>query len=246
MAPAEDPAWTGWEVAALAVLTVAIIFLFLLAVSYLAHKFLYTRLPWVEVVKFPGLIVVSQLLAYVAIFALMYMLVTRNQEQSFWKAIRWNFPANWPLYLLAGVVLSVSLQLFAHLLPIPKKLPMDQFFQTTREAYLLAIFGTTFAPLLEELFFRGFLYPVLARRLGTGFGVFFTALGFALIHGAQLMYSWGPVLVIFIVGLTLTLVRAATKSVAAGLLMHVAYNGTISVIMFAATSGFRHLERLNQ
>ena len=230
---------------ALAISAAAAVFLFWLVVSFVAHKALYPRVPWLEVAQYPVLIVSSQLLAYGAVLALMYLLATADREHSFWKAIRWNFPANWPLYILAGVVLSIGLQLFAHLLPIPKKLPVDQFFQTTAEAYLLSIFGMTLAPLVEELFFRGFLYPVLARRLGAAFAVFLTALGFALIHGSQLKYSWA-VLVIFIVGLTFTLVRAATKSVAAGLLMHIAYNGTISVIMFAATGGFRHLERLNQ
>jgi hypothetical protein len=41
-------------------------------------------------------------------------------------------------------------------------------------------------------------------------------------------------------------VRAKTNSVAAGVLIHMAYNGTIAVAMFAATDGFRHLEKLNQ
>ena len=99
---------------------------------------------------------------------------------------------------------------------------------------------------MEELFFRGFLYPVLARRLGLPIAVLVTALGFALLHGAQLMFSWGPVLVIFLVGIVLTIVRAKTNSVGAGVLIHMAYNGTITVAMFAATDGFRHLEKLNQ
>ena len=54
------------------------------------------------------------------------------------------------------------------------------------------------------------------------------------------------ILVIFLVGLVLTIVRAQKDSVAASLLMHVAYNGTLSSLMFIATDGFRHLERLNQ
>jgi membrane protease YdiL (CAAX protease family) len=54
------------------------------------------------------------------------------------------------------------------------------------------------------------------------------------------------VLVIFIVGLALTIARALSKSVAASLIMHMAYNGTLSVLLFVATGGFRHLERLNQ
>jgi hypothetical protein len=99
---------------------------------------------------------------------------------------------------------------------------------------------------MEELFFRGFLYPVLARSIGMPIAIFLTALGFAVLHGWQLMFSWGPVLVIFLVGLVLTIVRAKTNSVAAGVLIHMAYNGAITIAMFAATDGFRHLEKLNQ
>ena len=56
----------------------------------------------------------------------------------------------------------------------------------------------------------------------------------------------GVVTWIFLVGIVLTTVRAKTNSVAAGVLIHMAYNGTITVAMFAATDGFRHLEKLNQ
>ena len=98
---------------------------------------------------------------------------------------------------------------------------------------------------MEELFFRGFLYPVLARRLGVGSGILLTSAAFAILHGAQLKYSWA-VLIIFVVGLALTTVRAVTKSVAACFLLHVGYNGMLSLLMFVVTGGFRHLERLNQ
>jgi membrane protease YdiL (CAAX protease family) len=54
------------------------------------------------------------------------------------------------------------------------------------------------------------------------------------------------VLVIFIVGLALTTVRAVKKSVAATVLMHMAYNGTIFIVTFFATDGFRHMEKFNQ
>lgn len=245
--PIEDPIWTGWEVLALGAVTVFLaMFLFPLLVTLAAHKWIYPRAPLTEIVRYPGLIVLSQLLSYVVILGFMYSIVRRDRTVDFWQAIRWNWPRNAGAYLLLGIVLSFSLQAFAHLLPIPKNLPIDQFLRTTREAYLLSIFGVTFAPLLEELFFRGFLYPVLARRLGMGVAVFLTALGFAAIHGAQLMYSWGPVLIIFMVGLALTVVRARTKSVAASLLTHIAYNGTLSTLMYVATDGFRHLEKLNQ
>jgi CAAX protease family protein len=245
--PIEDPAWTGWEVLGLGLVTVFLaMFLFPLIVTLAAHQLIYRQVPFTEIVRYPGLIVFSQLLSYLVILGFMYSIVKRDRAMSFWKAIRWNWPRNPGVYVLLGIILSFALQAFADLLPIPKNLPIEQFFRTTREAYLLSIFGVTFAPLLEELFFRGFLYPVLARRLGMAAAVLLTALGFAAIHGAQLMYSWGPVLIIFMVGLVLTTVRARTKSVAAGLLIHIAYNGTISILMYAATDSFRHLEKLNQ
>jgi membrane protease YdiL (CAAX protease family) len=58
-------------------------------------------------------------------------------------------------------------------------------------------------------------------------------------------HAWAPVLVVFLVGLVLTITRALTRSVAAGFLMHMAYNGTISMLLFIGSDGFRHLERLN-
>jgi len=73
-----------------------------------------------------------------------------------------------------------------------------------------------------------------------------TSLLFAAIHGPQLSEAWGPVLVIFLVGIALTTVRAVKKSVAATVLMHMAYNGTIFIAAYVSTDGFRHLEKINQ
>ena len=189
----------------------------------------------------------GQVLAYVLILAYMYVLVTREcARPDFLAAIHWNWPQNIAPYLGGGVVLSLTLQLLAHALPMPKNLPIDLFFRTPAEAWALTIFGITLAPLMEELFFRGFLYPVLARGIGFTAAIFVTGFAFALLHGSQLMFSWGPVLVIFLVGTILTMVRVYKNSVAAGLLVHVAYNGTLSVLMFIGTNGFRHLEKLNQ
>jgi hypothetical protein len=54
------------------------------------------------------------------------------------------------------------------------------------------------------------------------------------------------VLIIFLVGIILTTVRAFKKSVAATVLMHMAYNGTIFISAYIATDGFRHMEKFNQ
>jgi len=242
----ENPAWTGWDVLRIAALTLAMIFAFVLLVTIGAQRLVYPKLSIMDVAKMPMISVVAQLGAYLVVLAFMYTVATRNGKR-FSEAVSWNWPGWSALaYLGAGVAFSVALQGLAHLLPMPKSLPIDKFFQTPAQAWVLTIFGMTLAPLLEELFFRGFLYPVLARRLGTIFAVVLTASGFALIHEAQLGRAWGPVLIVFLIGLTLTVIRAVTKSVAAGVITHVAYNGTISVLVFIVSGGFRHLDRITQ
>ena len=242
-----DPAWTGGDILRLILLTIVALFVGVFAVLLIARWWLYPHTALGEIARIPLVVVAGQSLAYLLILAYMYVLVTRERRRpDFLAAIHWNWPSNIAVYVVAGLALSLGLQVLAHFLPIPKELPIDNFFRTPAEAWALSILSVTLAPLMEELFFRGFLYPVLARRLGLPIAVFVTALGFALLHGAQLMFSWGPVLVIFLVGIVLTVVRAKTNSVAAGVLIHMAYNGTITVAMFAATDGFRHLEKLNQ
>jgi membrane protease YdiL (CAAX protease family) len=227
-------------------LTFASVFVILSLVGVAAQRLLYPKTPILEVMMYPLVAVFGQALAYLLILGFMVSIVKRVPSQDFRRAIRWNWPTNWGTYLMAGAALSFALQGLAHFLPIPKELPMDRFFRTPSEAWALSLFGITLAPLLEELFFRGFLYPVLVRRFGVALAVVATAVGFSLIHAPQLGRAWGPVLVIFMVGLALTITRAVTKSVAAGLIMHMAYNGTLSILLFVGTDGFRHLERLNQ
>jgi membrane protease YdiL (CAAX protease family) len=233
------------EVLALAVGTIVIVFVSMLLVSWGVHHLLAPRTPWGDIARRPEVVVFSQVVAYCVVLVMMYWLAGARGGRPK-DTLRWNWPRHAAIFLWYGIALSIGLQLFAHLLPMPKTLPIDQFFETRQEAWLLSIFGITLAPLIEELFFRGFLYPVLARRLNVATAIVLTGLAFGAIHGAQLMYSWGPVLVIVIVGIVLTAVRAYTNSVGSTVLMHIGYNLTITVAMYYSTDGFHHLEKLKQ
>jgi membrane protease YdiL (CAAX protease family) len=244
---ARDPAWNVFDVIRLAVLTIVAIFAGVFGVLLIAHFWIYPHSTIGHIARIPLVVVAGQGVAYLLVLAYMYVLVTRERGRpDFLAAIHWNWPSSPAIYIAIGVVLSFLLQLLASRLPIPKNLPIDTFFRTSAEAWVLSIFSITLAPLMEELFFRGFLYPVLERGVGVTAAIFITAFAFALMHGQQLTYSWGPVLVIFLVGVVLTMIRAHKNSVAAGVVVHVAYNGTISALMFIGTDGFRHLEKLNQ
>ena len=147
-------------------------------------------------------------------------------------------------YIATGFVLSFLIQIASSFLPIPKSLPIDEFFKTTHAAWVLAIFGILIAPFFEELFFRGFLYPVLVRRIGFFASTVVTSLLFALTHEGQLAHAWAPLLVLFIVGVVLTYVRARTHSVACSFLVHSGYNAFLFCMIFVTTGGFRHMDKL--
>ncbi|MGO9087787.1 MAG: lysostaphin resistance A-like protein [Terriglobales bacterium] len=242
--PVENPVWSGWDVLAIAALTFVTMVVVQVAVLLAAHWWRYPHESLSDIAQKPILLLVSQLPVYIAVAAFMVMLVEGKYHVPFWRAIRWNWPAaHWKLLGL-GAVMLVVLSLLQSLLPMPKDTPFEHLFDRPRDAYLISIIAVSIGPLMEELFFRGFLYPVLARQMGAVWGVLLTALPFGLIHLPQYGWAWGAALVIFLVGVVCGAVRAATKSVGASFLVHVGYNGTQMLIAVAATHGFRHLNAM--
>ena len=366
---AENPPWSGLDLLIVGLVLVAALFLFS-SISFVIvlHSSAANCMSAAELGKNPGplVIVPSMTLAYLAMLAAMYGLVTRHGQHPFWQTVGWRWPRNlgWLGFLTAGAFLAVALGLISRLLPIPKSLPMDKFFQNRQGAYLMMVFGVAIAPLAEEMLFRGFLYPVLDRWLQTllvtprqlrrgciwvlimvawgyvehrlplawsvllavvvflavggmvvaqslksgerpsgllllpaaatvswglaagaisdhvfgiatvvllvlasllgGFSlapspqtsvagrwgrflaVLATSFAFAMVHSEQLGQAWGPLLVLFMVGLVLTITRVVTRSVTPGLLIHVGYNLMLFGVLYIGTDHFRHLERMTQ
>lgn len=300
------PSWSGWDILLVAVITIASIFVLSgVAMAIAAALPSFRGVPITDLARDARIIVPVQVVAYAIVIGLMALVVRRGYQRRFWRDIEWNFPhADWYWFLAAGVGLAIIVQLASAVLPIPKQLPIENFFKTTTSAYLMGAFGISAAPLFEELFFRGLLYPkaatsvpalfvlglvellivliaspksgfvlwlvpVLAvvafcgwtlyvwisegprafeandqrRRLGDLVGIAATAFCFALIHQSQLGYAWGPLLLLFFVGLVLTTVRARLRTVGGSFLIHVAYNTTLFTLLWLSTDHFRHMEK---
>src|SRR5258708_12433559 len=95
-----------------------------------------------------------------------------------------------------GAALALTTDLLSILLHrwIPKSLPIDEYFRTPASAYMLAAFGILVAPAVEELFFRGFLYPALARPIGVFPPPIITPPRSPLIHSTPLPHPSTPLL----------------------------------------------------
>lgn len=192
-------------------------------------------------------IVPTQFVIYVAIIGFMALLVWFRHKTSLAEAIHWNVPAHrrtWVLALTTGIALALISDVgqFALHRWIPDSLPITEFFKDRPSALLLGAFGILVAPFMEELLFRGFLYPALARWTGATASLIITASAFTLLHGAQLGYSWAPLLLIFVVGFTLTVTRIRTNSVATCVIVHMIYNFVLLLQTYIATHGFRQMQ----
>lgn len=192
-------------------------------------------------------LVPTQFAIYVTIVGFMALLVWVRHQTSLAKAVHWNLPTRGNILTFAvmgGAALALISDLGEVALHrwIPDSLPITEYFKDRPSALLLGAFGILVAPLMEELLFRGFLYPALARWTGVAASVIITASAFTLLHGAQLGYSWAPLLLIFIVGITLTITRMRTNSVAICVVVHMTYNFVLLLQSYVVTHGFRQMQ----
>jgi uncharacterized protein len=251
--------------------TVAIIVLLLTSVSVFAlamgFHLLGTETPE-QLLREPRLLIPSMAAAYLIAGAIVWAIFTYLWQRTFLGGLHWNFTAvrrRWIPLLAGGIVLSLVVQFLSNFLPVPKTLPIDDFFRNSADVWMVALFGTFVAPIFEELAFRGFLLPSLAsawdwlqgRREDAGVdqdphwsiaalvvSCTITSIAFALVHADQLAHAWAPLAVLFAVSLVLCGVRLWTESLAASTLIHATYNGTIFTILFFVTGGFRHLDKI--
>src|SRR5581483_1910101 len=95
--------------------------------------------------------------------------------------------------VLGGIALPFAITGIGNLLHTPKiSTPMDQI----PNSLPLALMAITLAPFFEELFFRGFLQPLLTRTFGLVLGVLLTAALFGGLHAVEYSFVWQYVVVI--------------------------------------------------
>lgn len=187
--------------------------------------------------------------SYGAVLLIAAALFSRVWQSGFFAGIHWNWLAlrrNWMWLPILGVGLGFLIQLASNYFPVPKQIPVDAFFRTPIDAWMVTLFGILIAPAAEEIAFRGFLYPSLRRWTGGIVAALLTSIPFALLHAHQVADAWGPLAMVFVVSLVLVWIREHTGSVAASALVHACYNLSIFAVIFYATGGFQHLERLKE
>lgn len=84
----------------------------------------------------------------------------------------------------------------------------------------LGVMAVVSAPIVEELFFRGILLPVAARRFGPMPAVYLVSLFFAVVHGHPASMA-----TLFILAVALSLAYLYSGSIAVPIVLHALFNG---------------------
>ncbi len=196
-----------------------------------------------------AVLVVSQALWSGMTLVYLFVMVRLRCSGPFWRTLGWRplgsrtvaGPAATLLYLLGGVGLAMATQVASAFVGKKVKLPIEELFRSRASVLLLMALGLLVAPLVEETIFRGYIYPVVARRFGITTGVLATGTLFGLMHAMQLWGGWGQIALLVLVGVVFTYVRARTGTVLASYYFHLGYNGILFIGFYFATGGLRHL-----
>jgi uncharacterized protein len=187
---------------------------------------------------------------YVVIFAFLFIMIRVYHRAPFWNALQWRrfqprtmaVSAHYFVCIFGGIALAVLVSIGSQIVGQPKEeVPFEKLFGTRTDVLWLMAFGILVAPLVEETIFRGFLYPVFARKWGLTAGILVTGTLFGLMHAAQLWPAFAQIGLLIIVGIVLTLARARARTVLASYLMHVSYNAFLFAGFFFSTHALKHI-----
>jgi membrane protease YdiL (CAAX protease family) len=173
---------------------------------------------------------VYQSLIYALLLGVLYLLVAWRYQEPFWQSLGWTVFRLPFLCAAVGPVLAIAISGLGVGMKAPLiHTPIEDLISDRRSLFIMMLFLTVFGPVFEELVFRGFLFPLLARSLGPWPAILLAAALFALIHGAEYHWSWQHLTLVGLAGSVFGFVRYKTGSTAAATLVHTGYNAAFFV-----------------
>ena len=103
------------------------------------------------------------------ILLFIYFTITLKYNSPFWTSIKWRkISKHFLTYIPLGVLLALTVVGLSAVLPSLEKAADRGVARTSDLRFLFAALGVLVAPFVEELIFRGFIYPVVERAIGSG------------------------------------------------------------------------------
>lgn len=124
--------------------------------------------------------------------------------------------------LWAGVVTFLH-QFF----PPANPTEIEKLFQDPLSFFVGSVYAVAFAPIFEEVIFRGILFTFFKRVTNTAISFILVSFFFTSLHVAQMSGYWFGILSVLSVSLIATALRWHSASITYSVLFHLAYNASV-------------------
>lgn len=170
--------------------------------------------------------------AHALTLALAWVVVTKFKKYSFRETLGWGWGGFRVWYI--AVILAVFFLLAAGLTALfgEQDNELMRILRSSRSAvYIVAFLATFTAPIVEEVVYRGIIYSAFYKAFGVTVAVVTASALFAGVHFLQYNGDATALIMICLLSLTLTLIRARTKNLLPCIVLHTVFNGIQSLIL---------------
>jgi len=97
----------------------------------------------------------------------------------------------------------------------------------TRELLVMLLVGSVLAPLVEEMYFRGMVYPVLRKYMGVTWGIIISGIFFGMLH-----WDLWRTVPLALGGMVLAYIYERSQTIYAPWLAHGVWNGVMALMVY--------------
>ncbi|MBV8553762.1 MAG: CPBP family intramembrane metalloprotease [Acidobacteriaceae bacterium] len=226
--PARDPFWGYSDLALVVGLLIASVAILIAGVGAFALVYRNLRSDPTP------LLLPTQFALYLFVYLSFWADFKLRYNKPVFTSLGWRQPnVNLIACAVGGVILAFAISALASVLHTPKiDSPFDKLASSTFSTVVFGIMAVAIGPLFEELFFRGFIQPLLSRSFGTLAGILLTAVLFGSLHAPEYSWAWQYALAVSLAGAAFGWLRARTNSIIPSTVMHACFNA-VSVAALA-------------
>ncbi|MDP8298846.1 MAG: CPBP family intramembrane metalloprotease [Candidatus Tantalella remota] len=137
-----------------------------------------------------------------------------------------SIPKEWRFWLPVYLCVCVLIRMMSMSNPLVPNIPFTSVFPGAFYVGNIVVILSIIlvAPLVEEILFRGFLYPALNYHMGRWPSIIITSVLFTFAHYTQVKNDYVFAVVIFLLSVVITYAKAKTGSTWLAIIMHFIYN----------------------
>lgn len=225
--------WGMWDVSKVVILYLFFAYILLISEASLARVFRILRDDNFK------MILNSSIMDILSVVFILYFAAARYKSglislglsvKNFFRNVYYGIIAYIALIpVLIGIISAIAFIISLTRYSPPKQLVVDLFLRETNTPFLLytGLFAAVAGPIVEEIFFRGFLYAAIKRYIGIFPAALISAGSFALLHTH--LVGFLPILAL---GILLAYLYEKTGTLVSSVTVHIVHNMGMVLLIF--------------